>query len=94
MKKIKIRDLPPNGLHYTGDDGNETIILKLPDGTPECRFTTPWILGKGGCFRVYLTIVGPKTEKVKGALSLSGRQAEDAVQKIAHMVKAFKKRLL
>jgi len=78
-------------LQITGDNRQKVQITKLADGTPECRFTTPWILGKSGCFRIDLSIVGPKTETVKGALPFPGREAECVIQRIAHLVKSLEK---
>jgi hypothetical protein len=93
MEEIKIGDLPTHRLKITGDDSSKAEVTKLSDGTPKCRFTTPWILGKSGCFRIDLAIIGPKTEHIKDALPFPGRKAEHEIQRIAHLVKSLKKAL-
>jgi len=91
MEEIEIRDLSPSGFKIPGDYGDEAEVLKLPDGTTECRFRTPWLLGKKVRFRINLAVVYKELQKPEGNLTLSGREAERALEKVMHLVKSLKK---
>jgi hypothetical protein len=91
VDKIEIGDLSPPGFKVTGDNGDEALVSQLPDGSVSSRFATPTLKGKVGYFRVELTVINLKPEQVKDGIALTGRQAEHALQKLAHLVKALRK---
>ena len=74
-------------------DMEETKYLELPDGTPESSFATAWFRTNKGCFSIYFTIVGPKTEEPEHHLTLTRSQAESRLKAITNLVKSFQKAL-
>ena len=86
MKKIEVRNLPTDGVDDAGDAVDESGVGHLPDGTPVSRLATAWFRTNLGCFRVNLTIVGPKAGEPKSYLTLSTAEAEHVLKGIADTV--------
>jgi hypothetical protein len=89
----KIRNLPPIRLKIAFDNYDDVKIYQLSDGTPECRFATPWILTELGCFRINFTIVGPKPKDIKEALPFPGSAAKVISEQVTKVIEMLEKEL-
>jgi len=89
----KIRNLPPIRLKVAFDNYDDVKVYQLSDGTPECRFATPWILTELGCLRINFAIIGPKPKDIKEALPFPGRAAQVISEQIAKVIETLEQEL-
>jgi len=93
IKPIEIGDLSMRTKNIAIDYKQRPTSLQLPDGTPECSLTTPWLTGYHGLFRIYLAVVSPKPEESQDNLPLSRRETKNVLKALSDAVIGMKETL-
>jgi hypothetical protein len=89
VKKIKIGDLSMWTTYKTINDHYQVALTEELYCTPERGRTRAWLLAEMAGFRVYLSIVGKKTQHFKGDFPLPDSQAQHVLQAISDLIEAF-----
>jgi len=91
IKFIEVRDLSMWTKYEAVNDSHKVILTESLYCTPERGTARAWLLGDLDSFRVYLSIIGKKSEHFKGDFPLTNSQAEYILKAITDLVETFKK---
>lgn len=93
IKPVEVGNLPAVGGKETANNGHQSEVTQLTNGTPVCCFTTAWVFCKRGGFRINVTVIGPKLEQPQDGGRLLRRKVERMTKEVSDLVEALKKEL-
>ena len=91
IKTVEIGDLSMWTNKEAINDLDKVLLTEELYCTPERGRARAWLLAKAPGFRVYLSIVGPKSEKFKGDFPLTSSQSDNILKAVTDLVETLKK---